>query len=120
MLIAHLSQLERMRPEEFNPAVVIFKDHRAVFEHFGDGKRQNDSAGEAIHAKLPGLLLLARPGIDKRHQEHDVGRRCEVEDLGAEVPPQEPFREDGSMQEIEIACDKNEDVQDLGNERDAL
>jgi hypothetical protein len=24
------------------------------------------------------------------------------------------------MQEIEIACDKNEDVQDLGNERDAL
>lgn len=78
--------------------------------------RQHEGATETYGAKLPRLFPFARAGVEAHH-ENDVDRGPDVKVLEAEVPiPQPwfvrkiPFPE---PEEIEIACDENEGVENL-------
>lgn len=80
-------------------------------------RRARDTARQRPHCQLPAILLLARPRIHSHHQPHDIRARTDVEDLEERVPPAIPWR---YPQQIQISRSEDQDIQELGEQGDAL
>ena len=81
-------------------------------------ERSPHGAGhQAIHCQLPGVLLLARAGVDVHHEPDNVDAAGNVEDLEHRVPPAPPRRH---PEEIEVARAEDQHVEQLREERDAF
>lgn len=80
------------------------RDRRPTLKDSRHRQRENDSATQAIRAKLPRLLPLPRARIHRSHQEDDVRRRRDVEDFEQEQPRIREAVEWRRPQQIEVAC----------------
>lgn len=87
----------------------------ALGKDLGHGHCQNSRTCKAVHAKLPCPFSLSRTGVHKRHKKHNINRRGNIEDLEAEIPQPYPVGERAFVEEIEVSCKEDEDVEDLGN-----
>lgn len=61
------------------PLVLLPKNHHHE-------RRQNRTSHQTSASKLPRLLSFPGPRIDSHHQEYDIQRAQDIEDLQNEVP----------------------------------
>nr|POE46232.1 hypothetical protein CFP56_73194 [Quercus suber] len=78
-----------------------------------DGSAQKARA-QAPAGQLPRVFSFPRSREDAHHNEHDVQRAADVENLQDEVPPLFPRR---NPEQIDIASAENDNVQELCEER---
>lgn len=79
--------------------------------------RADRAPGQRPDGQLPPILLFPRARKHAHHDEDDIGRCGQVEELQHKVPPAEPWRH---PEEIEIAGGEDEAVEQLGQETDTL
>jgi hypothetical protein len=93
---------------------------RAHGEDLVGRQREERRQDEAVHAELPRLLALARAGVDEHHQEDNVQRRANVEQLRGKEVECSVVAERVNGKYVEVARDKDEDVQRLRDETHTL
>lgn len=79
--------------------------------------RADRAPGQRPDGQLPPILLFPRARKHAHHDEDDIGRCGQVEELQHKVPPAEPWRH---PEKIEIAGGEDEAVEQLGQETDTL
>lgn len=77
-------------------------------------RRCDRAAAKDDGRDLPFPLLLARPGINPQHQKQYVQTAANVEYLEQEIVNR------ALPKEIDIACEEDQGIQRLGQQRDTL
>lgn len=100
--------------------VRVFVQKRPLLKDRVDGHGKHQRPGEAVDTEFPSLFPLPRPRVDAGHEEHNVCGRGNVEDFEAEVPEVYPQSEWRHPEEVEVSGAEDEDVENLGDQRDAF
>jgi len=86
-------------------------------EYQAHHRRAHETARQTPRRQPPPILLLPRARIHPHHEPDDIGAAGDVEDLEHEVPHRPPRRH---PEEIEVAREKDEGVEELREERDSF